>query len=127
MNPFTFSKSERISSKREIDLLFEQGHSFLVYPLRIVFLSIPKTDDSVPVSILVSVPKRKLKRAVHRNRIKRLIRETYRLNKSDLHHKALEENRLIIAFIYLSDTIMTYRKIEDAMKKTLRQLMENHL
>ena len=124
MNPFTFSKSERISSRREIDLLFEQGHSFLVYPLRIVFLSIPKTDDSVPVSVLISVPKRKLKRAVHRNRIKRLIRETYRLNKQDLLQKTFDSGRLLIAFVYLSGKIVSYREIDEVMKKALHGLME---
>ncbi len=118
----TFSKSERISSQKEIDLLFEQGTSFLVYPLRIVLLSIPKPlDTAVPVSILVSVPKRKFKRAVHRNRIKRLIREAYRTNKQGLQQKSGDE-RLLVAFLYLSDTILPYQKIEDAMKKALCQL-----
>jgi len=124
LNPSTFRKSERITSRREIDLLFEQGNSFLVYPLRIVSLSIPTEVDSTPVSILVSVPKRKFKRAVHRNRVKRLIREAYRLNKYDMLQKCREEVRLLIAFVYLSDTIMSYREIEEAMKKALHRLME---
>ena len=124
MNPSTFSKSERITSRREIDLLFEQGSSFLVYPLRIVFLSIPKAVNSEPVSVLVSVAKRKFKRAVHRNRIKRLIRETYRLSKHDSLSMNLTDDRLLIAFVYLSETIMTYQEIDNAMKKALQRLIE---
>jgi ribonuclease P protein component len=73
-------KEERLSLKRQIEQLFSVGHSFIAYPIRIVYR--PLTSDEPPVTaILVSVSKRRFKRAVDRNRIRRLLREVYRLNK----------------------------------------------
>ncbi len=78
---YTFPKEEHLCRKKLIDELFgKQGSSFGVYPLRIVWLpgSAPTT---APPQVLISVSKRGFKRAVDRNRLKRLIREAYRLNK----------------------------------------------
>ncbi len=77
---FTFKKHERLSYKRHIDELFQEGTSFSISPLRIIY----KVNTSLPeagVKLMISVPKKKFKRAVDRNAIKRLIREAYRLNK----------------------------------------------
>ena len=121
----TFTKDERLSSKKEIDWLFEEGKSFIAYPLRVVFYILPKEENQENVSILVNVSKRKFKRAVHRNHIKRLIREIYRINKHDLKNKMeQEEKRLIVAFLYLENTIQAYPEIEKAMKKALNLLIE---
>lgn len=77
----TFPKEEHLCRKKLIDELFgKQSSSFGVYPLRIVWL---KNDapTGAPPQVLISVSKRNFKRAVDRNRLKRLIREAYRLNK----------------------------------------------
>ena len=71
---YTLSKAERLSWKRYIDLLFLRGQSFVAYPLRVVYLPVEETL-SVPVSFLVSVPKKKFKRAVKLNLVKRQVRE----------------------------------------------------
>ena len=79
---FTFKKDERVTGVKRIEHLFAHGRSFISYPLRVVFVEQTMQDDSSRrVSVFVSVPKKKLKSAVDRNRMKRLIRETYRLNK----------------------------------------------
>lgn len=82
-SPLTFQKEERICSKLLIEKLFngEESHSLASYPLRMVFLEYERTDDRPQVQLLISVPKRHIKHAVDRNRIKRLIREAYRKNK----------------------------------------------
>ena len=80
---YTLSKEERLSWKRYIDLLFEKGQSFVAFPLRVVYLPLEE-EMSAPVSILISVPKKKFKRAVKRNLIKRQVREAYRVRKYDL-------------------------------------------
>ncbi|HPD59040.1 MAG TPA: ribonuclease P protein component, partial [Paludibacteraceae bacterium] len=70
---FLFPKSERLNSKIKIDRLFTDGKAFLVYPLRTVYFI--SSENPSELEVLISVPKKKFKKAVHRNRIKRLIRE----------------------------------------------------
>ena len=121
-NRLTFNKSERISLQREIDSLFKQGKAFTSYPLRVVYLE-QKPSSGATVSILVSVPKKKFKRAVKRNRMKRLIKEAYRLNKSSLIENYKEkESGLLIAFIFIGDELGGWKEIEAAMQKTLSLL-----
>ena len=77
----TFPKEEHLCRKKLIEELFsKQGSSFGVYPLRIVWIPAP-APTTAPPQVLISVSKRTFKRAVDRNRLKRLIREAYRLNK----------------------------------------------
>jgi ribonuclease P protein component len=83
---FTLKKEERIRNVKQIEYLFSHGQSFVSYPLRVVFVEQEGVTPS-QVSIFVSVPKKKLKSAVDRNRIKRLIREAYRLNEEGLKQK----------------------------------------
>ncbi|GHT45262.1 ribonuclease P protein component [Bacteroidia bacterium] len=125
MNPeHSFTKAERISIQKEIDLLFEAGNSFLVYPLRIIYLQ-KKPVSGVPVSILVSVPKKRFKRAVKRNRVKRWIRESYRLNKNTLCESlAAADKGLLIAFVYVGKGLYDFAILEAAMKKALPVLTE---
>lgn len=81
------------------------SRSFSIFPLRVVWL--PVEELNVQASLLVSVSKRRFKRAVKRNRVKRQIREAYRLNKQPLLEALAEKDlRLALAFIYLSDELV---------------------
>jgi ribonuclease P protein component len=81
MRRYTFPKEEHLCRKKLIEELFsKQSSSFGVYPLRVVWVS-RATPSTAPPQVLISVSKRTFKRAVDRNRLKRLIREAYRLNK----------------------------------------------
>lgn len=120
----TLCKSERIDKKKVIDRLFSGGaRSFSLYPLRVVYLPMEQLD--VQAAILVSVSKRHFKRAVKRNRVKRQIREAYRLNKQPLWAALAEKNcRMAIAFIYLSDHLVDTSLIEERMKTALNRIAE---
>jgi len=123
-NQFTLKKTERISFQREIDCLFAQGNVFISYPLRVVYIE-QKPFSGAPVSILVSVPKRRFKRAVQRNRMKRLMREAYRLNKTELlRHCQEKESGLLIAFLYIGNELCRWNEMETAMCKALNILKE---
>lgn len=127
MLPSTLSKSERLDKKKVIDKMFSGGaRSFSVFPLRVVYL--PAEELEAPVAILVSVSKRRFKRAVKRNRVKRQIREAYRKNKHVL-LKALDGKgrRLAVAFIYLSDRLTHSAEIEERMKIALARIAEQVL
>lgn len=122
---YTLSKEERLSWKRHIDLLFAEGHSLMAFPLRVVFLSVEKEDLPVPAAIMVSVPKKKFKRAVKRNLIKRQIREAYRIHKYELTEPLQEKGEnMLIAFLYLDKEIRPFADIEKAMTKALKALKD---
>ncbi len=120
----TLHKSERLCKKKIIGKMFEGGaSSFALFPLRVVYVPVEELD--APAAILVSVSKRKFKRAVKRNRVKRQIREAYRKNKHTL-LAALEEKhlRLAIAFIYLSNGLADSSLIEGRMRSALSRIAE---
>ncbi len=76
---FTYPKSEKLKSKKTIDLLFLKGKSVSKFPLRLVYVALEENDAITTVG--VSVSKKYFKHAVDRNYYKRVLRETYRLNK----------------------------------------------
>ena len=122
----TLAKEERLSRTKSIDKLFSSGESFIAYPLRIVFSIEDEADvDKQIASILVSVSKKKFKRAVKRNRVKRLVRESFRLNKGEYQDLLrLKGKRLSIAFLYLKNELPVYAEIEKAILKTKSVLSE---
>lgn len=123
-HPNSFSKPEHLCGEKRITRLFTQGNAFIAYPLRVVYLIEPE-NDKVPASVMVSVPKKRFKRAVKRNRLKRLMREAYRLNKQELHEKLTEKKLQIhVAFNYVSDEVMDFSQIEKKMRVALQKLIE---
>lgn len=118
----TFKKAERITSKLLIDRLFNgEGSSMVVFPFRVVYIKVPKGE--VPVSILVSVPKKRFHNAVDRNRMKRLTREAYRRQKQILWN-ALEgtDESIAIAFICITSDLCTYANVYKSMNKVLTRI-----
>lgn len=127
----TFKKSERLNSKIIIDKLFAGGNSSMAaFPLRVVFMSIPldevpETMCDVPASILISVPKKRFHHAVDRNRMKRLVREAYRTNKSILWEVLdRKDYKMAIAFICITDKMPTFAQVNKAVTKALVRITE---
>lgn len=120
----TFKKEERIVSNLLIETLFEKGNSqsLTAYPLRAVYLKTLHREGCAPVQLLISVPKKKFKHAVDRNRVKRQIREAYRKNKSLLEGTVEEGKMLLIAIIWLSDNHFTTNEVEKRVKSLLKQM-----
>jgi ribonuclease P protein component len=90
-NMKTFSKEERLCSRKLLDQLFKNGSSFLLYPFRISYLRVEDSAES-PVQVVINVSKKRYKRAVDRNLIKRRIREIYRIQKEELLLSKLPDN-----------------------------------
>lgn len=121
--PFSLSKNERLKSKKQIDALFLTGEAFFVFPYKVKYC-FKATDNSITeLKFAVSVPKKNFKKAVDRNRLKRLSREAYRL------HKAVLEDALTInqksfnaMFIYTHNELLTYTEVEKAMIKCIEKI-----
>ncbi|MFC4210307.1 ribonuclease P protein component [Pedobacter lithocola] len=94
---YTFRKEERLCSRKHLDLLFKNGSSFLLYPFRVSYLFIDEPAE-VQAQVVINVPKKRYKRAVDRNLLKRRIREAYRLNKQNNFYTKLPSDRGLLLF-----------------------------
>lgn len=119
-----FPKRERITSKKTIDLLFggSQSKSFVAFPLRAVWMVQESTEPAVQV--LVSVPKKRLRHAVDRNRAKRQVREAYRLGKHQLDGALAAGKSLTVAFVWLSDSLEPSSLVSGRMGKILSRIAD---
>jgi len=117
---FTYPKSEKLKSKNTIDLLFSEGKTVSKYPLRLVYVA-GTFGDNVPIKMGVSVSKKHFKKAVDRNYFKRVLRETYRLNKHILLDNT--DKRYAFMLLYQSKDRLPYEEINT---KTI-QLFEKFL
>ena len=136
VSSYSFHKSERLCSKKLIEALFGGGHkSMSAYPLRAVFMTVEDAvgeDEAsvasaapVPsVQVLISVSKRHFKHAVDRNRVKRQLREAYRLNKPLLLDKIGDGSHVVVAFIWLSDEHFKSSVLHAKMRKLLLRIGE---
>ena len=109
---YTYNKDEKLKSQKAIEQLFAEGKSVSAYPLRMVYL-----DNQTQLKVGVSVSKRNFKLAVHRNRVKRLLREGYRLNKNLLIDNKLDHYTLMI--LYISKEMPDFKIIDKKMKALL--------
>lgn len=108
---FRYPKHEKLKSRTLIDLLFSEGKSVSKYPLRLVYVQVPELDDS-NVKLGVSVSKKHFKKAVDRNYYKRVLRESYRLNKSILLN-TIENKNYAFMFLYQTKDKLSYQEISE--------------
>ena len=110
---FSYNKKEKLKSKKLIDQLFNEGQSVTAFPLRLVYLP-TVFDENMVAKTGVSVSKRNFKNAVDRNRIKRLLRESYRLNKTSYFNNITTQYAFMI--LYIGKDIPTFTQVETRMK-----------
>lgn len=120
-----FPKSERLCSRRLIDRLYAEGHRLMAFPYSVQWLK--ETALEVPCQVLIVVPKRKLKHAVDRNRMKRLTRECFRQCKGSL--AALLEERgmhVTLSLVYIHNELMSYDQLQRKFDR-LMPLLEKEI
>lgn len=117
----SYSKKEKLKSEKLITKLFSEGQSVVAYPLRLVYLQTTHTDE-VKLKTGVSVSKRNFKKAVDRNRIKRLLRETYRLNNSEYFNNITSSYALMI--LYISKDGTDFDSVNTKMNTLLKKFVE---
>ncbi|RYE36363.1 MAG: ribonuclease P protein component [Sphingobacteriaceae bacterium] len=121
----TLPKEERLCGIKLITDLYQNSSSFLCYPYKISW-QIHSSTDPFPAKILFSVSKKRFKRAVDRNRIKRQMRESYRLQKQEMLFLQVEKlsKPLFFSITYIGKEISTTDLMLKKMQKTLQQLAE---
>jgi ribonuclease P protein component len=122
MGAKTFRKAERLSRKKWIQELFDKGSSFNFYPYRILYIPHPDGASSHN-QVMFTVPKRLFKRAVDRNKIRRRMREAYRLNKGP---DSLS-GKLLIAYIYTAREILPSTILREKLAKTWGTISERKI
>ncbi|MEQ6125070.1 ribonuclease P protein component [Pseudotenacibaculum sp. MALMAid0570] len=112
----TFGKQEKLKSRKLIGKLFDEGRSIKKFPIRLVYLKTEHTSD-FKVQAGFSVPKRNFKKAVHRNRIKRLLKEAYRLTKKEVYDELNQS--YILMFTFIGKKEPSYKEVEQKIREIL--------
>ena len=126
INKLTFSKEERLCSKKLLTELFTNGSSFLVYPYRITWM-VATPEQLMPAQVMIGVSKKKFKRSVDRNLIKRKIKEAYRLNKAELFYSYLisGDKKILLSLNYIGKEILEYGIINTKLKVAFTTLSKH--
>lgn len=125
MKAFGYHKKEKLKSRAELQAIFTTGKSFSVFPIKVFFIEKDSMDNSVPVHAGVGVSSKHFKKAVDRNRIKRLLREAYRLEKQSLHEALVNQSKTIsVFFLYLDKELPDHTLVREKMKEGIEKLIK---
>jgi len=127
---FTYQKKDKLKSRKQTQHLFSTGQAINVFPIRLIYTIEPiasSLDNISPTSLLqagVGAPSRTFRKAVQRNRVKRLLREAYRLEKPNfLSQASLDHKRVNLFFLYTDASVLTQLEIQAKVKESLALLV----
>lgn len=121
MKQFTFGSTEKLKSRKLIEHLFSKGKSVSSSPLKVLYDFVDLQPEFLQTGVTTS--SKRFKKAVQRNRIKRVVREAYRLQKTELKVNLTAKNRhLILFFIYIGKEMPDYSEVYEKMGIVLQRL-----
>jgi len=120
----TFNKNERLKSDKRIEFLFKSGNAIKAFPFKALYYA-EETPRDWPLRLAVSVPKRSFKKAVDRNRIKRLMREAWRVNNVQLKESLSASSKSMDVFLlYTGKKLPEFDEVESKINEILKRLSE---
>lgn len=121
---YKLHKDEKLTSRTAVNRLFDEGHSLMAFPLRAAYRLRPAGEHHV--QFLISIPKKRIRKAVQRVTLRRRVREAYRLNRRSLLVPVLEQQAcgVDIAFVYLDNTPAPYSVINEKMISLLTRIAQ---
>jgi len=121
LKQYTLAGAERLKSRKQIDLVFKEGARINIFPLRVSFILEKGTGDVLQFGVGVSG--KLFKKAVDRNRVKRLARESWRVQKNDLRQMLTDNNlRMVVFAVYTGKELPVYETIYQAMAGVIEKL-----
>jgi ribonuclease P protein component len=123
-----FRKEERLCAKKQIQMLFMQGNVAFLFPFKIYYqiTAAAATVQEAPCRVMITAPKRHFKKAVHRNTLKRRVREAFRLHKQALITALTGQNKsLYLILYYASETVLPYESVSETVEKIMHTLIQH--
>ena len=127
---FTYQKTDKLKSRKQTQHLFSTGQAINVFPIRLIYTIEPILNTATNLSLTsvlqagVGAPSRTFRKAVQRNRVKRLLREAYRLEKPNfISQAALDNKRVNLFFLYTGALVLTQVEIQGKLKEALSILV----
>jgi ribonuclease P protein component len=126
MSDFRFRNSDRLKRRKVIEAIFASGQGVRAFPIQLIWTTAQRQGPG-HIQAGFTAPRRKFKRAVDRNLIKRRMREAYRLNKHLIPEGIITENeQIVVMCIYMSGDILAFDSIQKGMIKALLRLTKKH-
>ena len=124
---FSYNKTEKLKSRKQLDILFAKGKSFTVFPVKVWYAYAEEQDNILKTGVGVS--SRNFKKAVHRNRVKRLLREAYRTEKQPLQtYLNNTEKKLAVFLLFVDKALPAYSVVKEktglCIQRLIKQLNE---
>jgi ribonuclease P protein component len=121
---YSLKKNERLCNKKLFDNIFEKGRTIYIYPIKAIY-TIHDTSEYLSSLVAFGTNKRTYKKAVNRNKIKRLLKEAYRKNKPYFKHLN-KDHSVHIMFLYIAKEILPYIKVEASIVKILNDISSHN-
>ena len=127
-NKFTYQKKDKLKSRKQMQFLFSKGTAITIHPIRLLY-TIEKEEAGIFSNGLlqagVGAPSRQFRKAVQRNKVKRLLREGYRLEKPNFTNSiSITNTRLNLFFLYVDANVQTQQEIQATIKLLLQKLSD---
>jgi ribonuclease P protein component len=119
---YTLGSDSRLKREQHIETLFRTGKAFSVYPVRVIWLLQPRGEEPSATRVGFSAPKKKFKRAVDRGRVKRLLREAWRLQQHELLPSIPEGQQMHMFLLFTDAALPAYEVVFEAVGKGIERI-----